>query len=171
MEDGRAGIRPRLLDTQGQSPQAATAKKSRRLLPMNQSPDFQQLLAGLASQTPILVVCAVGMVVALLKWPQAPHASRWILLGFLLGELVSLLAPVVQHFSIDWLRGQPPGQRLTINAAIGFGWATLRGVSMILLLVGAYAGRNRWAGSGGVPPYPPAQPPGVPGMPPPPGFG
>ncbi len=112
---------------------------------MNQGPDLTQILTALTSQLPLLLMCLVGAIVALTKWPQAPRASLWVLLGCSVGVLVSIVAPVVQILSVDWMRGMAMSQRATMFTAIGLVWSLLRAVSVLFFLIGAYAGRQEAA--------------------------
>lgn len=137
---------------------------------MNQGPDLTQILTALTSQLPMLLICLVGAIVALTKWPQAPRASLWVLLGCLLGVLVSILAPVVQILSVEWMRGMAMSQRAPLFTGISLFWSLLRAVSFLFLIIGVYAGHRETAAAAQAGYYPPQSlPPGM-TTPPPPGF-
>jgi hypothetical protein len=42
---------------------------------MNDTKMFSELLGGIAVQLPVLLVCLVGIMVALISWRRAPAAS------------------------------------------------------------------------------------------------
>ncbi len=109
---------------------------------MNDTKIFSELLGGIAVQLPVLLVCLVGIMVALISWRRAPAASLWTLLAFGLALLLCILIPISQQTMLRMMTESSLDTRVTANIALGVVWSIVRAISYILLLVGVYAGRK-----------------------------
>jgi ABC-type methionine transport system permease subunit len=109
---------------------------------MNDTKIFSELLGGVATQLPVLLVCLVGIMVALISWRRAPAASLWTLLAFGLALLLCILIPISQQTMLRMMKESSLDTRVTANIALGVVWSIVRAISYILLLVGVYAGRK-----------------------------
>ena len=101
-----------------------------------------EILRGVLIQLPVLLVCAVGIVVAFVSWRRSPVASLWTLLAFGLALLLCVLMPVGQQTMWYMVKESNVDTRITVNTVLGVIWSVLRAVTYILLLVGVYAGRK-----------------------------
>ena len=81
---------------------------------MNNTKTFSELLGGVATQLPVLLVCLVGIMVALLSWRRAPAASLWTFLAFCLAFFLCILIPVSQQIV---LRMMKEGRIVIVNLA------------------------------------------------------
>jgi ABC-type methionine transport system permease subunit len=109
---------------------------------MNDTKMFSEILRGILIQFPILLVCLVGIMVALISWRRSPAASLWTLLAFCLAFLLCILIPVSQQTMLRMMKESSLDTRLTANITLGVVWSIFRAISYILLLVGVYAGRK-----------------------------
>jgi hypothetical protein len=109
---------------------------------MNDTKIFSELLGGVATQLPVLLVCLVGIMVALISWRRAPAASLWTFLAFGLALLLCILIPISQQTMLRMMKESSLDTRVTANIALGVVWSIVRAISYILLLVGVYAGRK-----------------------------
>lgn len=109
---------------------------------MNDTKIVSEMLGGILIQLPVLVVCLVGIMVALISWRRSPVASVWTLLAFGLALLLCILIPISQQTMLSMMKESGVGTRVTANIVFGLAWSVLRAVSYVLLLVGVYAGRK-----------------------------
>lgn len=109
---------------------------------MNDTKIVSEMLGGILIQLPVLVVCLVGIMVALISWRHSPVASVWTLLAFGLVLLLCILIPISQQTMLRMMKESGVGTRVTANIVFGLAWSVLRAVSYVLLLVGVYAGRK-----------------------------
>ena len=109
---------------------------------MNNTKTFSELLGGVATQLPVLLVCLVGIMVALLSWRRAPAASLWTFLAFCLAFSLCILIPVSQQIVLRMMKESTFDARVNANIVLGVAWSILRAVSYVLLLAGVYAGRK-----------------------------
>ena len=109
---------------------------------MNNTQTFSELLGAVATQLPVLLVCLVGIIVALISWRRAPAASLWTFLAFCLAFLLCILIPVSQQIVLRMMKESSFDARVTANIVLGVVWSILRAVSYLLLLAGVYAGRK-----------------------------
>lgn len=89
---------------------------------MNDTKIVSEMLGGILIQLPVLVVCLVGIMVALISW--------------------CILIPISQQTMLRMMKESGVGTRVTANIVFGLAWSVLRAVSYVLLLVGVYAGRK-----------------------------
>lgn len=109
---------------------------------MNDTKIFSELLGGIAVQLPVLLVCLVGIMVALISWRRAPAASLWTFLAFGLALLLCILIPISQQTMLRMMKESSLDTRVTANIVLGIVWSIVRAISYVLLLVGVYAGRK-----------------------------
>jgi predicted membrane channel-forming protein YqfA (hemolysin III family) len=109
---------------------------------MNDSKMFSEMLGGILSQLPMLFVCLVGILVALIFWRRAPIASLWTFLAFGLALLLCVLIPVSQQTMWRMMNQSSLDTKVTANIALAFIWSVFRAISYVLLLLGVYAGRK-----------------------------
>ena len=109
---------------------------------MNNTKTFSELLGGVATQLPVLLVCLVGIMVALLSWRRAPAASLWTFLAFCLAFFLCILIPISQQTMMRMMKESSFDARVTANIVFGVVWSIVRAISYVLLLVGVYAGRQ-----------------------------
>jgi hypothetical protein len=109
---------------------------------MNNPRIFSELLGGIASQLPVLIVCLVGIMVALISWRRAPAASLWTFLAFCLAFLLCILIPVSQQTVLRMMKESSLDARVTANIVLGIVWSIVRAISYVFLLVGVYSGRK-----------------------------
>jgi hypothetical protein len=109
---------------------------------MNDTKVFSELLGGIAVQLPVLLVCLVGIMVALVSWRRSPAASLWTFLAFCLAFLLCILIPISQQAMLRMMKESSVDERVTGNIVLGVVWSIFRAGSYILLLVGVYAGRK-----------------------------
>jgi hypothetical protein len=109
---------------------------------MNDTKMLSEMLGGIATQLPVLLVSLVGIMVALISWRRAPAASLWTFLAFCLAFLLCALIPVSQQAMLRMMKESSLDTRVTANIVLGVVWSIVRAVTYVLLLVGVYAGRK-----------------------------
>ena len=110
---------------------------------MTPNPDFiPVILKILLGQTPVLLVCLLGAVVALAKWRQAPTVCFLALAGFGLAFLLTLVSPAVSIWLSMAMRNGPAADHGLALAAFNIFVSLLRAASYVLLLVAVFAGRS-----------------------------
>jgi hypothetical protein len=111
---------------------------------MSSTNPIEMLASYIAMQTPVLIVCIVAILVTILRWNDGPRVSVWALLGFGLAFALSLIIPVVQVLTQQWMIRVGGSARniahlFTIQAVI---WAILHALSYVFLLLAVFAARS-----------------------------
>ena len=118
---------------------------------MNSSDPFSELramLQGMAYQTPVIIVCIVGLIFVFVRKAEAPKAALWAGLGFGLALLVSLLIPISQQAVWHVMRASNNyREHATLSAVLGAVWSLMRAATYVLLLAAIFAGRKSSAPS------------------------
>lgn len=111
---------------------------------MNNTDQMRVLVSTFTSQIPILLVCAVALVVIFTRWKQASRASFWAFMGFGLTMILCFAIPVVQTAAQNLMMqgGESIASRANILAGLAIFWSVLRAVSYTFLLVAVFAGRS-----------------------------
>ena len=117
---------------------------------MNSSSVIPTLMTQMASQSPVLIVYVLGIVLALIFWRRCPTSCVFTLIAM----AILLLTTVAQTFlniyvvqlraSQGWTSAQV-GTFFTINALVG---GVLRAAAMGLLLAAVFMGRPSPLGAG-----------------------
>jgi small-conductance mechanosensitive channel len=103
------------------------------------SPTFEQV----AMQLPVLIVCLVGIVLALVFWSRSPMVSAFVLISASLLLLVSIAylfaSPTVLNASSK--EGWTSERTALIVGAISVVYTVIRAAGLGLLLAAAFTGR------------------------------
>ena len=104
---------------------------------------FMQALRTELMHLPIIMIGLAVIVIAIVKWRQAPQASLFCLLGF--GIIVSLSVgmPFVQYFLIMGPGKLAPGGMGVWMTVLSVSWSLLVAVAYVLLAVAVFAGRSK----------------------------
>jgi hypothetical protein len=93
----------------------------------------------LLKESPFILVCVGSIIAALVLWRRAPSASLFVVLGCGLSLVLAAMYPVVwEYFVAHGRRGDP-----AVRSAFTFAWSLVRSASTVLLVLAAYAGRQR----------------------------
>jgi hypothetical protein len=109
---------------------------------MNQDTSFfSEAFRIFIQQAPILVVSLAAVIMAVVKWRQAPTPSLLCFLGFGLILLLSLVSPVVYTWLPRLMRDRPGLGG--VYTAIGILHAFLLAIAFAVILLAIFADRNR----------------------------
>lgn len=105
---------------------------------------FKMFLSMFPYYLPMMVVCIVGLVVAINRWRQAPEASLWAVLGFGIALFICLGMPVAQVLARSWALGDGHhSERIWVFGVLSFAGSILHAAVYAFLLVAIYTGRQK----------------------------
>jgi hypothetical protein len=108
---------------------------------------FVQALRTELMHLPILMISLAAVVVALVRWRQAPQASLFCMLGFGVIFCLSAGMPFIQYFLIMG-PGRPTGGGMGVLMTVfSVSWSALTAVAYVLLALAVFAGRSKPAQS------------------------
>jgi hypothetical protein len=122
---------------------------------MNQVFNPSVLMFSLASQLPMLVVCVLGLVLALMQVRRTPRIALLVVAGLALLLLATLIQPVVQpvvqNLAVQRAAvmrgrfGSPPSSYWMLSAAMSALFSAARAVGIALIAYAAFLDRPLWA--------------------------
>ena len=102
-----------------------------------------QALTTVLMHLPVVLISLGAIVIAMMRWRQAPQASLFCLLGFGIILCLSVGMPFVQYFLIMGPGRPAMGAAGTWMSALGVFWSGLVAVAYVLLTVAVFAGRSK----------------------------
>jgi hypothetical protein len=111
--------------------------------------DMNWIFQALRTQVmhlPVLLISLAAIVIAIVRWRQAPQACLFCLLGFGLVFCLSTVMPFLQYFLIMGPGRQAADVRNAMMSVFSVTWSLLVAVAYVLLAVAIFAGRSKPAG-------------------------
>jgi hypothetical protein len=110
------------------------------------SMQIQSILLPLASQLPWILVCLIGMILALAQIQPLPRVALITSLAFGLLLFLSVVQPIIHVVLMNGLMkvmqsGQRPMNYSLVSAGIAFGFSILRAIPLALLGYTAFVDR------------------------------
>jgi hypothetical protein len=104
---------------------------------------YMQALKAQIFHLPIVMISLAAIVIALVKWRQAPSAALFCLLGFGIIFCLSTVMPMLQFFLIAGPGRSASGGVNAWVSAISVVWSLMAAVAYVLLAMAIFAGRSK----------------------------
>jgi cytochrome c biogenesis factor len=119
---------------------------------------FVQFFNSITATLPMLLVYAVGLVVALTYRQRAPRASLLTITGCISLLVLTAIGPLIQQQMIRVMRSSPSSLGLSLMA-VSLALNILRAIATSVILVAVFIDRPQFAEPEGFEPLPPPLPP------------